>query len=714
MKHLSIKKDDNQLVIVTFDSPNKEVNTLSREVFEELKTVIDQLKTDPQAKGLIIRSAKKDFIVGADIGDIEKLSSKEEATQAATDGQEVLTDLSELKIPSVAMIHGLCLGGGLELALACRFRVASNDPRTKLGLPEIQLGLIPGCGGTQRLPRLIGIQAAMDMILTGRQVSAKKSKKKELVSEVTPIGRLLEAAHECLSQNKPKIHSQSLPDWAIEGNPIGRKVMMKRARDMIDDKTKGFYPASYKALEAIGDGFDLSIKEGLALEAQLFGELVTTREHQGLVHLFHATTAAKKNIYADATQEVFGSQKTQMVGVFGAGLMGQGISTVSVSKGLRVRLSDPNEENISKALQATKRYLQKKVDKRRIQSFEMKKQLAHLSADTSPQGFEHCDVVIEAVFEDLPLKQKLLKELEEKAHENLIFASNTSAIPIAEIAKKAKHPERVIGMHFFSPVESMPLLEIIRTPQTADWVTGRIVDLGQTMGKQIIVVQDGPGFYTTRALAFYMCEAAQILSEGTPIEILDRCLTRFGFPIGPIALVDEVGIDVAQHVLKTMKEAFPERVIIPDAIDAILASGRLGKKNQKGFYHYKNGHKTRPDDEIYHITKTEISHECDEREIADRCILLFVNESVRCLEENILSSPRDGDIGAVFGLGFPPFLGGPFKYVDLVGASSVVAQLQKFAEQHGPRFAPAKTLVEHAEKNTLFFPEEPGMAFHQR
>lgn len=713
----NIEREVGNIAVVVLDRKDKDVNTMSEAVLRELDTVIASFEGDAALEGVVFISGKKDFIVGADIGDIASMKTVEEASQGARQMQAIYQKIHDLKVPTVAAIQGQALGGGLELALACTWRLATSDARTKLGLPEIQLGLIPGAGGTQRLPRLIGIQGALDMILTGKKIAGKRAEKMGLVDACVPKESLREQAILFAHMKKP--HSRSMPDfkpgklaadlpkWATEGNPFGRKLIHKKAKEMVDDKTKGFYPASYKALDAVFDGFDMSLAKGLELEATMFGELALTRESQSLVHLFHATTSLKKHKYKDATRERFGTAKVDTVGVIGSGFMGAGIATVAVERGIKVRLSDPNKEAVGRAMKHTRDYFQKKLDRRRIKPFELAQKMAHLSPGLSPIGFKQCDVIVEAVFEDIRLKQKLLKQCEENAGDDFIFASNTSAIPITKIAETAKQPDRIIGMHFFSPVEKMPLLEVVVTDKTADWVTGRVIDFGQDLGKQVIVVKDGPGFYTTRALAFFLAEAAAILMEGTPIEAIDKALTDFGFPVGPITLIDEVGIDVGMHVLETIQIAFPDRLNAPKGLTPVADSGRLGRKNNKGFYLYEDGKKGRPDPAVYDlIGAAKGGEKLHADEIVDRCMLLFVNESVRCLEDGILSNPYDGDVGAVFGLGFPPFWGGPFKYVDLVGAKSVVERLKKLSDKYGPRFKPAALLVKHADTQTRFFADE--------
>ncbi len=713
----NIEREVGNVAVVVFDRKDKDVNVLSEKVLRELNGILDSFQGDAALEGVVFISGKKDFVVGADISEISSMKSADTATAGSRQMQAIFQKIADLKVPSVAAIHGQALGGGLELALACTWRVASLDPRTKLGLPEIQLGLIPGAGGTQRLPRLIGIQGALDLILTGKRLNAKKAEKIGLIDAAVPEQLLREHAvrltaqrklpHRRMPDLKPGKLAADLPKWATEGNPIGRKLIHKKAREMVDEKTKGFYPASYKALEAVFEGHEMALSKGLELEANLFGQLAVTKESQSLIHLFHATTSLKKHRFKDAAKERFGKKRAETIGIVGAGFMGAGIATVAVEKDLRVRFSDPNRESLGRAMKHARDYFQKKLDRRRIKSFELSQKLAHLSPGLSPVGFKHVDVVIEAVFEDLKLKQKLLKQCEEQAGEDFIFATNTSAIPIKDIAAGCRLPERVIGMHFFSPVEKMPLLEVVVTDQTADWVAARTVELGQDLGKQVIVVKDGPGFYTTRALSFFLNEASTILMEGAAIESIDQALTDFGFPVGPITLIDEVGIDVGMHVLETIQKSFPDRMITPKGLIPVADSGRLGRKNNKGFYLYENGKKGRPDPAIYELLGIQRSSEkISSEEIVDRCLLQFVNESVRCFEEGILANPYDGDVGAVFGLGFPPFWGGPFKYVDLEGAKVIVERLNALADKHGARFKPAATLVKQATSGARFFADE--------
>ena len=715
-RHFHLEITSKKVAVLTFKNITLEMNVLSEEVLKELDGFLDDFKGNKEIKGLVIISGRADqFIVGASIEEISYFTSANQAANGATSMQSIYNKIDALGIPTVAAIHGNCLGGGLEMSLACKWRVVTTEPNTQLALPEIQLGLIPGAGGTQRLPRLIGIQAALDMILTGRRLNGAKALKCGLADALVPRDLLLSTAIEFAtkkrtSENKSPSRGfgQDLTRWALEGNPIGRSTMYSAAKKNVDAKTKGHYPAAYKALTAVFEGFDKSLTEGLKLEASLFGELAMTQVSQSLIHLFHATTALKKNPYRKERDARFGDRPVSKVGVIGAGFMGAGIATVCADKNLKVLISDPSKESIAKGLKSARTFFGKKLDQKRIKTFEASAALARISPGLSTIGFENTDITIEAAPEVLSIKQKILTDLEKTAGENWIFATNTSALPLAEIASSAKDPARVVGMHFFSPVEKMPLLEIVKTKDSAPWAVGRAFELGQAMGKTIIVVNDGPGFYTTRALAFFLAEAATLLLEGQSIDKIDKALVDFGFPVGPLALIDEVGLDIGQHVLETIGKAFPERLKQPAGFDAILKSGRLGRKNGKGFYRYESGEKKGPDESILeHLPIQKNSTKLTSSEIVDRCLYVFMNETARCLDEGILSTAFDGDIGAVFGLGFPAFWGGPLKYIDLLGIETVYSKLQNFEKQFGPRYAPARSIQTAFEKKALFFPSEP-------
>jgi 3-hydroxyacyl-CoA dehydrogenase / enoyl-CoA hydratase / 3-hydroxybutyryl-CoA epimerase len=709
------------VAFITFDMEGESVNTLAPSISQEFETLLTRAASDAAAKAVVFLSGKKDsFIAGAKIDFLQSVKTQAEATALSKQGQENFNRLDAFAKPVVAAIHGACLGGGLEWALACDYRIATDAPKTQLGLPEVQLGLLPGAGGTQRLPRLIGVQDALDLILTGRHIKAKKALKLGVVDEVVPESLLREVAKKRALElaggqlvvnrdrgfgqvTKSKTLGEALkgltdPDaWAelaLEDNPLGRKVLFDQAKKALLKKTKGKYPAPEKALEVIRIGLSDGMKAGLAAEAQAFGDLVMSPVSKRLVEIFFATTALKKeNGTGDA--QVKATDVTK-VGILGGGLMGGGIAYVaSAIHGVTVRMKDRDDEGVARALKHVSQLYDERVKKRSLTWREAAQKQSLVTASTSLSGFKQCEVVIEAVFEDLTLKHQMLKEIESACSERVIFASNTSSIPITEIAKASKHSETVIGMHYFSPVNKMPLLEIITHERTAPWVTATCVEMGKKQGKTVIVVNDGVGFYTSRILAPYLNEAAFLLAEGAEIAALDKALIDFGFPVGPVTLLDEVGVDVASKVAKIMFEAFGARMLAPDTTAALLKDGRLGRKANKGFYLYDQGKKGDVDESVYALTPQGKNRKrFDTQEMAERCALQMVNEAIRCLGEHILRSPRDGDIGAIFGLGFPPFLGGPFRYADAQGLGRILERLEYLQKKHGGRFEPAPLLLE--------------------
>lgn len=717
------------VAVITFDIEGEPVNTISPAISSELESLMTRAASDATAKAIVFVSGKKDsFIAGAKIDFLQTVKSAAEATALSRQGQAGFDRLDNFEKPVVAAIHGACLGGGLEWALACDYRIATDSPKTSIGLPETQLGLIPGAGGTQRLPALIGAQQAIDLILTGRNLKAKKALKLGVVDEVVPtpilreiaIKRANELAAGTLKIERkrglaPVAHSKSFSEvikgltnkeaWAelaLEDNPVGRKVLFDQAKKQLLKKTRGKYPAQEKALEVIRTGLEKGMKAGLEAEAQAFGELVMSDVSKRLVEIFFATTALKKdNGVADPSVK---PREVKKIGMLGGGLMGGGIAYVSSAlQHVPVRIKDKDDAGAARAIAHVQSLYDERVKKRSLTRRDAEKQMALVTATSEYTGFKHVDLVIEAVFEDMKLKHQMVKDIERVCGPETIFASNTSSLPITEIAKASAHPETVIGMHYFSPVNKMPLLEIIVHKGTADWVTATCVEAGKKQGKTVIVVNDGVGFYTSRILAPYMNEAAFLLAEGGDIAEIDRALVDFGFPVGPITLLDEVGIDVASKVAKIMHAAFGDRMLAPETTEVLLKEGRLGRKSQKGFYLYENGKKTEPDVSVYaHTPQGKERKRIDRQEMAERCALQMVNEAIRCLGEGILRSPRDGDIGAIFGLGFPPFLGGPFRYADAQGLGKILERTEHYQKRFGARFTPAPALYEYVKAGKKF------------
>ena len=701
-----------EILVVTIDQPNEPVNTLSPALATEFEEIFVRVTGDLLVKGLVLISGKPDgFIAGADIEQFSELRSAEDAERFSRLGQDMLDRLEKLRVPTVAAIHGACLGGGLELTLACRYRICADHPKTTLALPEVQLGLIPGIGGTQRLPRRVGLQAALDMILTGRTVRARRALQIGLVDEMVhpavlrdvAIQRARALADGTLKPARSRTFRAS--SLLLEHNPLGRGVVFKKARESVMEKTAGHYPAPLAALDAVQAGYARGFDEGLKEESRLFGEMAMTEVSRQLVFLFFASNSLKKDPGVDHGGDIR-PREIHTLAVLGAGFMGAGIASIAVQQGTSVRLKDTDTTRIGKGLASVRGVLQERLTRRQITRVQLDDYMSLVGGTTNYSGFESADLVIEAVFEDLALKHRVLEEVEPALDSTAIYASNTSTIPIASIAGAAKHPERVLGMHFFSPVHRMPLLEVIVTPETAPDATVSAVAYGKSLGKTVIVVNDGPGFYTTRTLSAYMNEAGRLLDEGASIDSIDEALVDFGFPVGPITLLDEVGIDVGGKVGLVLSEAFGSRMAASEAMRRVVAAGRTGRKGGKGFYVYgADGKKGSVDQTVYEVIGGQ-RHEVLKSEIVDRCVLAMVNEAARCLEEGILRSPRDGDIGAVFGIGFPPFRGGPFRYIDSVGADHIVGQLEDLNVRFSPRFEPAELLVDMASGRKVFYPAE--------
>ncbi len=705
---LAMEVDDDVLV-VTIDRPGEAVNTLSPALVGEFEGMFLRVDQDSLIKAVVLISGKPEsFIAGADIEQFLEITTAPQAEAISRMGQDLLGRLEKLRVPVVAAIHGSCLGGGLEMALACRYRICTDHPKTTLAVPEVQLGLIPGMGGTQRLPRQVGLQAALDMILTGRSIRAKKALQMGLVNEMVHPAILrdvaLDRARGLANGSRKATRPMNLgaTNLLLEHNPIGRGVVFRKARESVMEKTHGHYPAPLAALEAVQAGYTRGFEEGLREESRLFGQMAVTDVSRELVFLFFASNSLKKDPGVDAPAPP--PRDVRKLAVLGAGFMGAGIASIAAQQGTSVRLKDTDTARVGKGLAAVDAVLRERLTRRQISRHQFDDFMSLVGGATNYSGFGSADLVIEAVFEDVALKHRVLEEVEPAIGSTAIYASNTSTIPITRIAEVAHHPERVLGMHFFSPVHKMPLLEVIVTEMTSPDATVTAVAYGKKLGKTVIVVKDGPGFYTTRTLSAYMNEAGRVLDEGASIESIDAALVDFGFPVGPMTLLDEVGIDVGGKVALVLSEAFGPRMMPAEAMRRVVGGGRTGRKGGSGFYHYDpaDGKKGKVDESVYQLIGGE-RRPISADEIVQRCVLAMVNEAALCLEEGILRSPRDGDIGAVFGIGFPPFRGGPFRYADSVGAGRIVEQLEELNVRFSPRFAPAELLIEMARGRKKFY-----------
>jgi len=705
MPYNEIEKE-NGVAIVWLDQPGEKVNKISIDLVDKFKAILDSLEKDETVKGIVLISRKEDnFIAGADIDKFKDMRSPEEAEMLSRQGHAILNRMAAFPKPIVAALHGATLGGGLEVALACHYRIASDDPKTVLALPEVKLGLLPGGGGTQRLPRLVGLQAALDMMLTGKNIYPRQAKRMGLVDDIIhPYGLLhaaKKAALELADQPVERKKRQSLLAKILESSPFSRGIVYKKAKELVRKQTWGNYPAPLKIIECVQAGMEKGPESGIEAEIKNFGELMVSPQSRELVQIFLSMTAMKKNPLKDRVRPV------GKIGILGAGLMGSGIANVSVTNGMKVLLKDVNYNAVGQGEKAIWQDLDGKVKKKALSAFQRDLTLSRITETTDYKGFEKTDLVIEAVFEDLDIKKKILAEVEAHTKADTIFASNTSSLPIGSIAAASLRPEQVIGMHYFSPVPRMPLLEIIVTEKTADWVRATAYEVGIRQGKTVIVVNDGPGFYTTRILAPLLNEALEILNEGGEIQEIDGAMRQFGYPVGPIALIDEVGIDVGAHVSEVLGPLFTARGGKPNtAMKRLFMAGYKGRKNNRGFYLYgdqASGKKKEVNKGIYNFFGGPGRRKIDVQEIQNRLSLIMVNEAAICLQDGILQSPRDGDIGAVFGLGFPPFLGGPFRYMDSLGLPKMLALMEKLAETKGSRFTPAQIIRDREAKNQNFY-----------
>ena len=696
---------------VRYDQPDSPVNTLNTRVGPVFEQIFARIEQDATIVGAMLISGKTDsWIAGADIDELRRVTTPAEGEALSRGGQLLLNRLAAMPKPFVAAIHGAALGGGLEIALACRYRIATEHPKTVLALPEVQLGLLPGAGGTQRLPRIVGLQAALDMILTGKNIRARKAWQMGLVHELVHPSILLDVAvkrvralagGEAVTRRERK-HGAS--EVLLEDNALGRTLVFRQARATVLQKTRGQYPAPLAAIEVIRAGYLHGEEAGLAEEARRFGELAVSDVCRELVSIFFATTSLKKdNGLSDGAMA--DPLRVRKIGVLGAGFMGAGIATVAVQAGTIVRLKDASLDRVAAGWRAVREVLRERVKRRQITRLGLDDTLSLIGGTIDYSGFANADLVIEAVFEDLAIKHAVLREVQAVAP-RAIFASNTSTIPIREIAMAAAHPDRVVGMHFFSPVHKMPLLEVIVTAETSAQTTATVVAYGRQIGKTVIVVRDGPGFYVNRILAPYINESGKLLDEGASIDAIDEALVTFGFPVGPLTLLDEVGLDIAGKSGPIMAAAFGERMRSSDTLQRVIESGRLGRKAKRGFYRYdEKGKREGVDQGVYALTpasgsRTPVAVD----EIQRRTVLPMLNEAVRCLEDGIIRSARDGDIGAVFGIGFPPFRGGPFRFIDALGASAVVAQLDALNVRYPGRYEPAALLRNKAISGDRFHP----------
>ena len=691
------------IAIITVNLAEEKVNKLTTAVMEELDRLLDEAAAKKEIKALVFASGKDgNFIVGADIAEIRDITDPKKGEEIASKGQAILAKLEALPFPTVAAIHGPCMGGGLELALACWHRVISNDQRTMLAQSEVKLGIIPGFGGTQRLPRLVGLTNALDMILTGKSVYAKKARRIGLADEVVYKEILLEtavkAARKAVGGKRPRTIRARRPliIRLMEGNPLTRSIVYRMAKRTILKETRGNYPAPLAALDAVRTGLGGGRKAGYRKEARYLGELAATAVSKNLVSIYYLNEALKK----DATPS---PARIIQAGVLGAGVMGGGIAQLFAEKGIFVRMKDIKTTFIGTGLKSAAKVFKKRAKKGILDPLQARNGFDRITGTLDYSGLEQADVTVEAVVENMDVKKAVLTEYESIAKENAIFASNTSSLSITGLATASKHPDKVVGMHFFNPVDKMPLIEIIRGEKTSDETVAAIATLSRKLGKLPVTVNDCPGFLVNRILMPYLGEAVKMLEEGKRIGEIDQELFDFGMPMGAFMLLDEIGIDVAHKVADILYEGLGERVKPSSILATLHKEGFLGKKNGKGFYRYKGRVRKGPDESVYARIAKVSGRSRGKDDIIDRTVLLMVKEAALCLEETIIERADYLDGALIFGIGFPPFRGGLLRYADDRGIKDIVEKLEGFAKQYGERFAPPKSLIEMAGSGKGFY-----------
>ena len=708
MKSLNLRIDK-KIAILEFDQPDSKVNVLNASSMQELSGVLDEIANKPKSEieALIITS-KKDgiFIAGADIKEIENITLSGDARDKAEKGKQVFDKIEQLDLVTLAAINGACLGGGLELALACKYRAAGFSDRVKIGLPEVMLGIIPGWGGTQRLPMVAGLITALDMILGGKIISGKDALKYGVVDRLFPDARLeaesidfirdILGGKAAVTRKKKK----KLVLRFLEDTPLGRMVIFSQAKKTLLQKTKGFYPAPLKALEVIKKSYGSLSRKGFILESNAFGELAVTDISKNLIKVFYLNEEFKKFAWVDSHIKPIEINKC---GIVGAGIMGGGIAQLLASRDIPSRLKDINYEQVKHALKTAIGIFKYALKKRKLKTYQVEYKLGLISPTLTYSGFENTGLVIEAIVEDMDIKKKVFKELSAVTPASAILASNTSSLPIIEMAKSTGSPARVAGLHFFNPVHLMPLVEVIKSGVTSDETLATVITFARKLGKVVIVVKDVPGFLVNRILLPYLNEAGFLIEEGMMIERIDKVARRFGMPMGPLELTDEVGIDVGYKVAKVLEEGYGARMKVAPILEEVKQKGFLGKKSGAGFYLHR-GNKKIPNTDIYKFIGSSIRRPISDEIALKRMMYIMINEASRCLEENVVDRPDVVDIGMIMGTGFPPFRGGLLRYADSVGIDNIVKDLQYFEKEFDAgRFKPCRNLLDMLEKRRNFY-----------
>ena len=709
--------EDNNTGFIEFDQKDSKVNLLTAAALRELDQILDSLADKSSLKAVVLISKKKDvFIAGADIKEIEGITQSEEGRQKSKDGQDILNKLEDLPVPTIAVIDGVALGGGCELALACQYRLATFNEKVRIGLPEVNLGIFPAFGGTYRLPRLIGLPEALTMILTGKPVDANKALRLGLVDRLMPQngldhhlnaliddirkGRIAPPAPAPAPADKYARRKPKGLATLVEGSLLGQWFIFRQSVQSVIKTTKGFYPAPLKAIAVIKKNFYLDRAKGLDAEARSFGELATTAISKNLIRVFYLSEQYRK-----LGVEGVSPKMIEKCGIIGAGVMGGGIAQLVSYTNIWVRLKDINYDALALGLKSAAKLYRDAVKKRRLKPYEAMVKMDKITTALDYSGFADTDIVIEAVVENMEVKRKVFRELSAATNPQTILATNTSALSVTEMAGETKDPSKVIGLHFFNPVHKMPLVEIITTARTSKETLATTLALVKRLGKTPIIVKDSCGFVVNRVLLGYINEAGRLLEEGGSVVAIDKIMTDFGMPMGPFTLTDEVGLDVGSKVLHILADGLGERFKPVEIFEKIYAQGFLGKKSGKGFYRYQGQPVPNPAVPPGTAgTKAGAGVCSDNEEALQRMLYLMINEAARCLEEKIVDDPGAIDAGMIFGAGFPAFRGGLLRHADTVGISKIVEDLNRLQQKfQAERFKPAAYLLKLKSEERKFY-----------
>ncbi len=671
---------------------DKSMTVLDEDTLKELDAIADQLKSERKNLEAAIFFTHKErcFLAGADISLISAMKTEADGAQGAEAGQGIFNKIEDLPFQTIACVHGVCLGGGTEFSLSCKTILMSDDKSTIMGLPEVKLGLIPGFGGTYRMPKKIGLPNALDLILSGKTVNARKGKKMGLATEVYPKERIVEMAKKHIGRSQKKANlKESLTDFA-QDNFLSRKVIFQKARESVLKKTKGFYQAPLKILDTMEAGMMKSRSSYLASEAQAFGELCVSEQSKNLQHIYWMTEKVKKFPGPKGEGEIPSLKRGACLG---AGTMGGGIAWLMASNGMAPLMKDLNTEALELGLKQASSNFQGALKRKKLSRDDFERKMRSIHCQTDFTGFKKVDLLIEAIVENMDIKKSVFSETEKYMRDDALITSNTSSLSVEEMAKALEKSERFAGLHFFNPVHRMPLVEIITHSKVAPETVEALYNWVLKTKKTPVVVKDGPGFLVNRILMPFLNEAGYLLEEGVSMKDLDEACINFGMPMGPCRLLDEVGIDVGVKVAKILHDGLGDRAKSSGLSAKMVEKGLLGRKTNKGFYNYDESGKPTGANEEAQALLPSSQKTMSESEIQMRVILPMINEAAIILDEKIVETPADVDLGLIFGIGFPPFRGGLLRYADSEGLERILSAIEKFSSSvDKDRYEPAEFL----------------------